>query len=157
PCAFLAIDYMLLSRLAATFDQDVANRCLLIRPSRIVRIFVWSDVATFVLQAGGALAASTNTVLPNIGQRLPIVGLCLQLVSFVFFTITSIIFGWRLCSHEYPTLKDAPRNGKMFQRARILSREPIYDWRILYSILCVSAVAILIRSVFRITEYAGGF
>ncbi|KAF7351872.1 hypothetical protein MVEN_01148700 [Mycena venus] len=47
PCLFLATDYMLLSRLARSFDKEVVDRCLLIRESRIVKIFVWSDVTTF--------------------------------------------------------------------------------------------------------------
>ncbi|KAJ7247293.1 hypothetical protein C8J57DRAFT_722609 [Mycena rebaudengoi] len=118
PYLFLALDYALLSRLAATFDEVVATRCLLVRRTRIVPIFICSDIATFILQAtGGVLGtASTQTQLVDIGHKLSLVGLCLQLISFLFFTFILIIFGWRL-SHEFPTHKE--------QHLRILSRDPI--------------------------------
>ncbi|KAJ7218854.1 RTA1 like protein-domain-containing protein, partial [Mycena rebaudengoi] len=151
PCAFLAIDYMLLSRLAATLDEVVARRCLLVRSNWIVKIFVWSDVGTFLLQAtGGSLETSTDINTAHSGHTVAIVGLCLQLVSFLFFTVTLIVFSWRL-SHEANALKDHPKPLKIF------SREPIYDWRILVGILCATCVGILMRSLFRIAEYAGGY
>jgi hypothetical protein len=53
-------------------------------------------------------------------------------------------------SHEANALKDHPKPLKIF------SREPIYDWRILVGILCATCVGILMRSLFRIAEYAGG-
>lgn len=62
---------MLLSDLAKSFDDDVANRCLLIRHSRITKIFVWSDVFTFLLQSGGGgLTAMDNVKLANLGSTV---------------------------------------------------------------------------------------
>jgi hypothetical protein len=67
----LATDYTLLAHLAATFDQEVSDNCMLIRTSRIVKIFVWSDVATFFLQSsGGGLTATKNVNLANLGNKV---------------------------------------------------------------------------------------
>jgi hypothetical protein len=72
PCLFLATDYMILSHLARTFDQEVSDRCLLIRHSRITKFFVWSDVSTFFLQSagGGLTAIQGNASLANLGNKV---------------------------------------------------------------------------------------
>ncbi|KAK6992204.1 RTA1 like protein-domain-containing protein [Favolaschia claudopus] len=153
PCLFLATDYMLLSRLAATFDEKVANECLLIRRSLIVKIFVWSDVSTFLLQAsGGGLSSQTDRNIVNIGNKLTMVGLVLQAVSFLLFTVSLFIFGMRIKS-RFPEAW-SPFNSQSF---KLISRQQIDDWRILYYLMCVTCVGISIRSIFRIAEFAGGF
>ncbi|KAJ6489389.1 RTA-like protein [Mycena vulgaris] len=97
PCAFLATDYMLLARLASTFPEEVSQSCLLIRPSRIVKFFVWSDGITFFLQAsGGGLTATKNASTANIGNKITMIGLSLQLASFALFTVLILVFGWRV-------------------------------------------------------------
>ncbi|KAK7012233.1 RTA1 like protein-domain-containing protein [Favolaschia claudopus] len=151
PCLFLATDYMLLSRLAATFDEKVANECLLIRRSRIVKIFVWSDVSTFLLQAsGGGLSSQTDRNIANLGNKLTMVGLVLQAVSFLLFSVSLIIFGMRLRFPEAWSSVNA-------QPFKLISRQQIDDWRILYYLMCVTCIGISIRSIFRIAEFAGGF
>ncbi|KAJ7099056.1 RTA1 like protein-domain-containing protein [Mycena crocata] len=153
PCLFLATDYMLLARLAAMFDEQVAQRCLLIRSSRIVRLFVWSDVTTFLLQmAGGGLTASQNASSAKLGTDIELVGLVVQAVSFLLFTTVLIVFGWRVRT-EFPALWRSP-NTRPF---KLLSQQPIEDWRTLFYVMCVTCVGILIRSIFRIAEFAGGY
>ncbi|KAJ6508868.1 RTA-like protein, partial [Mycena sanguinolenta] len=142
PRLFLATDYTIISHLAATFDEKVTQSCFLIRYSLIVRIFVWSDITTFLLQAtGGSLTTTNDLHLVNLGSKLTMVGLILQAISFLIFTIVLLVFGllWN------------PQNPRPF---KALSREPI-DWRILYYVMCATCVGILVRSVFRITEFAG--
>lgn len=57
---------MLLPRLAHHLDGE---DLLFISPARVVKIFVWSDVVTFLLQAsGGGLSATGNTSSVNIGK-----------------------------------------------------------------------------------------
>ncbi|KAJ7147479.1 RTA1 like protein-domain-containing protein [Mycena crocata] len=153
PCLFLATDYMLLARLAAMFDEQVAERSLLIRSSRIVRVFVWSDVTTFLLQsAGGGLSASKNVSSAKLGNNIEIVGLAIQAVSFLLFTTVLLVFAWRIRT-EFPTLWRAP-NARPF---KILSRQPIEDWRTLFYAMCITCIGISIRSIFRIAEFAGGY
>lgn len=61
-------------------------------PPRIVgRVFVWSDVATFLVQitAGGlqSTGSSGNNSLTQLGDKLFMVGVILQGVSYVLFTL----------------------------------------------------------------------
>ncbi|KAF8176608.1 RTA1 like protein-domain-containing protein [Mycena galopus ATCC 62051] len=154
PCLFLATNYMLLSHLAQSFDEEVAERCLPIRRSRITKIFVWSDVTTFLLQSGGGgLTATKNNVsLAKLGTDIALVGLVLQALSYGLFTIVLIIFARRVSIH-FPELW-RPKNARPF---KVFSRQPIDDWRIVFYTMCATCVGILIRSVFRIAEFAGGY
>ncbi|KAJ7505373.1 RTA1 like protein-domain-containing protein [Mycena galericulata] len=153
PCAFLACDYMLLARLAATFNKEVVDRCLLIRSSRIVKIFVWSDVTTFLLQSGGGgLTASKTPATANLGNKIAMVGLIVQALSFLLFTGVLLTFGLRVRA-EFPAAW-RPHNPRPF---KVLSRRPIEDWRIVFYVMCATCVGILVRSVFRITEFGGGY
>jgi hypothetical protein len=43
-----------------------------------------------------------------------------------------------------------------FRFFSIFSR-PIEDWRVLFYVICATCVAIIIRSIFRIAEYGGGY
>ncbi|KAJ6487146.1 RTA-like protein [Mycena vitilis] len=153
PCLFLATDYMLLSHLANTFDDEVVDRCLIIRRSRIVKIFVWSDVTTFLLQcSGGGLTSTGNGNIANFGNKIGMIGLVLQAISFLLFTVALILFAARVAKH-FPDLWRA-RHPRPF---KLLSREPIDDWRILIYTMCVTCVGILVRSVFRVAEFVGGY
>ncbi|KAJ7604492.1 RTA1 like protein-domain-containing protein [Roridomyces roridus] len=149
PCAFLATDYVLLARLASTFDDEVVEKTMFIRPSRIVRIFVWSDVATFLLQGGGGgLTASNNPDTANIGTKIVLTGLSLQLASFGLFAITLVIFGLRIRS-QFPEVWQSDSTDKSLVGGA--------DWRVLFYTMCLTCIGILIRSAFRIAEFAGGY
>ncbi|KAJ7124153.1 RTA1 like protein-domain-containing protein [Mycena epipterygia] len=152
PCLFLATDYMLLARLAASFDKAVSDRCLLIRSSRIVKFFVWSDVTTFFLQSsGGGLTATKSATLANLGNKIVLIGLTVQAVSFLLFTCVLVVFGWRIC-HEFPAAWHVQKR----RRFKFLSRQSIDDWRILFYVMCITCIGITVRSIFRISELAGG-
>lgn len=61
-------------------------------PPRIVgRVFVWSDVITFLIQcsAGGLQASggADNPSMTNIGDKMFLIGVILQGVSYILFTI----------------------------------------------------------------------
>ncbi|KAJ7363097.1 RTA1 like protein-domain-containing protein [Mycena albidolilacea] len=153
PCLFLATDYMLLSRLARSFDKEVVGRCLLIRESRIVKIFVWSDVTTFLLQTiGGSSGAGHSPSAAKLGNTLGLAGLVLQAFSFLLFTVVLLTFGWRVSKH-FPDLW-IPRNARPF---KLFSRQSIDNWRVVYYTMCVTCIGVLIRSVFRVAEFAGGY
>ncbi|KAJ6619444.1 RTA1 like protein-domain-containing protein [Mycena sp. CBHHK59/15] len=153
PCAFLATDYMLLARLTATFDDKVTDRCLLVRSSRIVKFFVWSDCITFFLQAsGGGLSSQHSVSMANLGSKITMIGLGLQAASFSVFTVVLLVFGRRVSTH-FPAAWQ-PQELRPF---RVLSRAPVQDWRILFYTLCFTCIGILVRSVFRIVEFAGGY
>ncbi|GAC92534.1 hypothetical protein PHSY_000088 [Pseudozyma hubeiensis SY62] len=61
-------------------------------PPRIVgRVFVWSDVITFLVQcsAGGLQASggSGNTAMVNVGDKLFLAGVIIQGLSYILFTL----------------------------------------------------------------------
>ncbi len=62
-----------------------------------MRIFVGSDILTFLIQAaGGGLSTSHDTQSRETGSRIFLAGLALQLVSFAIFTFLWAVFGFRL-------------------------------------------------------------
>jgi len=68
---------MALGRLAQFLGPEV-SACLPVRATRLAKIFVWSDVITFWIQAGGGgLTASANPDTANIGSKVgPGAGTC---------------------------------------------------------------------------------
>ncbi|THU90274.1 hypothetical protein K435DRAFT_676299, partial [Dendrothele bispora CBS 962.96] len=157
PCAFLATDYVLLEHLASNLGHDVADKCLFLSSSIIVKIFVWSDVVTFFIQAsGGGLEASGNANMASLGSKVTIVGLILQLISFGLFTSLLLVFGFRVHSW-YPKHWRVDRRGQTITSTMgLFKTTEIYDWKILFYILVFSCMCILVRSTFRIFEFAQG-
>ncbi|KAE9395557.1 RTA1-domain-containing protein [Gymnopus androsaceus JB14] len=158
PCAFLATDYILLSRLANSLGRTVADNCLLLPSTRITKIFVWSDVITFLIQAvGGALSTSGKSSSVKVGEKVALVGLSLQLVSFVGFTLILIVFGLKVHS-KYPQIWAVNSRGQtLLSVAGPFKTTPAYNWKVLYYTMCLTCVGILIRSAFRIVEFSGGY
>ncbi|KAJ7171522.1 RTA1 like protein-domain-containing protein [Mycena filopes] len=154
PCAFLAANYILLVRLAHTLDAEARARCLPLRSALVVRLFVGSDVTTFVLQGcGGGLTAIGGT-LADVGAKISMFGLSLQLLSYVLFTGLLINFGRRVRTDFPAYWQPRASSNPPF---RLFSWQPSTDWRVLYFTTCATCVGILIRSVFRIIEFAGGY
>ncbi|KAJ6449513.1 RTA1 like protein-domain-containing protein [Mycena vitilis] len=152
PCLYLAQDYMILGRLAVLFGPEVSKKAMLIAPTRIATIFVWSDVVTFLIQAiGGAMSTSSTVATIDLGNTIVIAGLGVQLASFGLFTTLVISFGLRVRNH-FPKVWNATGN----QGFAAFSRSPVADWHLLYYTLCLSCVSILIRSIFRMAEFIQG-
>lgn len=142
PCAFLAGDYILLGRLARYLD---AGKYMLIKPELLMKVFVASDVATFLIQAcGGSLLTSHKSKLLIPGQRIFLAGLALQMASFFIFTVIFVIFMYRVWKNE-PELWDT---------SNVHWNE---SWKTLAAALSISCVGILIRSVYRTAELSEGF
>jgi hypothetical protein len=61
PCAFLAVDYVILSRLSRHLGEDTVSKdCLIIRPSLLIKLFCWIDGLTFFLQVRSPTSVSTH-------------------------------------------------------------------------------------------------
>ncbi|CAK5275395.1 unnamed protein product [Mycena citricolor] len=78
PCAFIASEYVLLGRLARYLECD---RHLMVPARRITKIFVSSDITTFLIQ-------------------IFLAGLVLQLVSFLVFITVFVVFLYRLYTYD---------------------------------------------------------
>ncbi|ETW77781.1 lipid-translocating exporter [Heterobasidion irregulare TC 32-1] len=176
PCAFLATDYVLLARISHTLGPEIANKCLLVPSSRIVKIFIWSDVVTFLLQmSGGGMGAIAGNIA-KLGQKAYLrdwPGASTHLVCIlhgrhtrvrmesVYLSIfllqqdrISNIFLRRLT--VFPSLW-FPRKRSSFHLMQPWETHAIEDWRILFFAMCCTCVGILIRSVFRIAELSQGY
>ncbi|KAJ7828930.1 RTA1 like protein-domain-containing protein [Mycena olivaceomarginata] len=152
PCLFLALDYMILGRLAGMLGSEVASKAMFIAPTRVAKIFVWSDVATFVIQAlGGSMLTSHDADKQNLGNKIILIGLALQLASFALFMSLVVVFGFRVKKH-FPHVWHPKGTGSF----RALGAEHVDDWHILYYTLAFTCVAILIRSIFRMAEFIQG-
>ncbi|KAF7977424.1 hypothetical protein HWV62_3570 [Athelia sp. TMB] len=144
PCAFIASNYVLLSRLARALH---APQHLLVPAARLTPLFLASDIATFLVQAaGGALSIAANDPKANkTGADVFLAGLALQLASFATFTGVFVRWAWRVRAHERGVwARDA---GGVWWR----------DWRALAGALALSCAGILIRSVYRTIELSQGF
>lgn len=135
PALFAASIYMTLGRLIHSVN---AERHSMIRLRWLTKVFVAGDVLSFLLQGGGGgLQASAST--SDIGEKTILGGLFLQIIIFGFFVVMSATFHVRL-SH-WPT-EESIRSSAKWQRVMI----------VLYS----TSFLILVRSVFRVVEYAMG-
>jgi hypothetical protein len=137
PALFAASIYMILGRLIRTLKADHLS---LLPVKWITRIFVTSDVISFTVQAGGGGIQSAGTLeMYDIGEKIIIVGLFIQIVVFGFFVVTSGLFHVRIAKN--PTAVAADGN---------------VPWRRHLAVLYSSSALILVRSIFRVVEYLQG-
>lgn len=128
---------MILGRLIRTLRADHLS---LIPIRWVTKIFVAGDVVSFTLQAGGGgIQAAGSLEMYDIGEKVIIVGLFVQIAIFGFFVVTSILFHRRIL--EEPT------------RAAIDGKIP---WRRHLWVLYSTSALILVRSIFRVVEYLQG-
>ncbi|KAJ3049588.1 hypothetical protein HK097_009441 [Rhizophlyctis rosea] len=133
PILFAASIYMVLSRII----QHVSPRHSPVRPGLIATVFVGFDIVSFLVQCAGAgvLMGSNDMNIKEIGFKLLIAGLALQVIFFAGFVVLSFIFERRATAAGYN------KGG----------------WKKLLYALYFASICVLIRSVFRVVEFSGGF
>ncbi|KAF9121870.1 hypothetical protein BGW39_010209 [Mortierella sp. 14UC] len=161
PSAFLAFNYILYGRFVTAIDPQFSfnqshlrmekSRYCLIPPRIVGRIFVVSDITTFLIQvAAGSMvgnAAGKNASIANIGDKLFLTGVCAQGISYGLFTV--------LLSHTLMRLVADRRKAGLNQSERSWMG---LDRNIAITVGClyVSSLFIIIRSVYRIIEFVQG-
>ncbi|KAI7779838.1 RTA1 like protein [Diaporthe eres] len=135
PALFAASIYMCLSRIIRDIRADHHS---LIKPRNLTRTFVTGDVLSFVVQ-GGAAGLMVTGKNPELGKSIIIAGLMIQIVIFGFFAVTAVIFQRRV--------KHSPTNG---------SYDLSIPWKKSMRMLFIVSALIMIRSCFRVVEYAMG-
>ncbi|KAL4977917.1 putative RTM1-like protein [Aspergillus desertorum] len=141
PTLFAASIYMELGRIILLTNGDAY--CLL--PRRwLTKIFLLGDIVSFVMQgAGGGIMASGTADALTTGENIIIAGLVIQLLFFSLFVYTSLSFHLRL----------RRRSGSSW---KLLDTNQPRRWqRHMYALYTGSGL-ILIRSLFRLVEYAQG-
>ncbi|KIX10713.1 uncharacterized protein Z518_01797 [Rhinocladiella mackenziei CBS 650.93] len=137
PALFAASVYMILGRLIRAIR---AEHLSLLPVRRLTTIFVVGDVISFTLQAAGGGIQSAGTLnMFNIGEKIIVVGLCMQIAFFGFFVVTVILFYQRIRAHPTP---EAQQNE--------------IPWRRHVRVLFAVSIIILVRSVVRVVEYLQG-
>jgi len=137
PALFAASIYMVLGRIILLTDGEKYS---LVRRTWLTKIFVTSDVLTFLLQCGGGAIMAGNQTDPDkikLGQNIILVGLFAQLVIFCLFILVAILFQLR---------------GK----AHLQTVDSRITWRKHLYVLYATSGLILVRSIFRIVEYIMG-
>ena len=128
---------MILGRLIrATGAESYA----IIRVNWITKIFVGGDILCFLIQAGGGgiLAGADTRSSRDLGQNIILAGLILQILIFVGFVITAVVYHVRL--RKRPTGKGPE----------------MISWERLLVMLYTVSVLITVRNLFRVIEYAAG-
>ncbi|OQE26720.1 hypothetical protein PENSTE_c005G04492 [Penicillium steckii] len=135
PTLFAAAVYMVLARIIHSVKGEVYSP---IPMKMITELFVSCDIITFLIQGGGAGLMAKGD-LTSVGQDIVLAGLALQIVTFVVFLITAIIFHKRM--HLHPTQTILYEN---------------VPWKRHLNALYIISAMILVRSIFRIVEYGLG-
>ncbi|KAH6869073.1 RTA1 like protein-domain-containing protein [Thelonectria olida] len=138
PTLFAASIYMVLGRLIRVLDaQDYS----LIRVQRLTKLFLLGDVLSIFGQGGGGglLASSHSKSTQDLGNNIILLGLGIQVVFFSGFMMVTAIFHIRIIRH--PTIK---------------SQATPNPWRRFLWVLYFSSMLIMVRSAFRMVEYAQG-
>jgi RTA1 like protein len=139
PSLFAAAVYMVFGRLLKYLNQTDVS---LVRVNWITKIFIMGDVISFMAQgAGGGLQTSTNLSTQKLGGNVALAGLSIQLAFVATFLVVMSIAHNRLLKVT---------NIKIIPNAK-------YSWKTLVYALYVGVVLILIRSVYRVIEFAQGY
>ena len=132
PSLYAATIYMTYGRIVNFVGQPQLS---IVNPRKVTKIFVSGDTTAFLLQLGGGGMQTIDT-MRNIGQKVLVVGLIVQLLFFGFFLYVSVIFQRRL--HN--------------ARLNIIGG----PWRRLLHVLFLVSALVIGRCVFRIIEYVSG-
>lgn len=132
PSLYAATIYMTYGRIVMFVGQP---RLSVVEPRKVTKIFVLGDSSAFLLQLSGGGMQTINS-MRNLGEKILIVGLIVQLIFFGFFLYVSVTFQHRL------------------RRAGLnLIGGP---WRRLLHILFLVSALVIGRCVFRIIENVDG-
>lgn len=128
PSLYAATIYIVFGRIALFVNSPNAS---LIRPTRVTKIFVIGEVVAFFMKAGGG-GLMSQASQADMGQKIMLIGLFVQLAFFGLFLVISIIFWKRM------------RNSAV----RYTLHYGKHSWHSLLLLLLGAAVIIILRCVF---------
>ncbi|KAH7022403.1 RTA1 like protein-domain-containing protein [Ilyonectria destructans] len=138
PTCYAASIYMILGRLIRLLG---AEKYSLIRPSWLTKFFLFGDVLSIALQGmgGGKLVNAETADERSTGESIIISGLVVQMLFFSLFMVVTCLFHARARKNPTSTMAsiDTP-------------------WQRFLAVLYATGALILIRSGFRMIEYAMG-
>jgi len=135
PALFTASIYMCLSRIIRGIQ---ASHLSPIKPRILTRTFVIGDIVSFVVQ-GGAAGMMVTGKNAKLGEGIVIAGFLIQIIMFGLFAATAVLFRKRIT--QSPTPESC--NGAV-------------PWQQSMRMLFIVSALIMVRSIFRMFEYAMG-
>ncbi|GFF52968.1 protein RTA1 [Aspergillus udagawae] len=145
PTLYAASIYMILGR---TIQFLHAERLSPVPVRWMTKTFVAGDILSFILQgAGGGVMSAGSANSQDIGTYIIVAGLGVQLLFFGVFVIVAFLFHFRFSSSE--DAGSAASTSEKVPWAR--------SWKGLLWVLYLVSGLILIRSTFRMVEFAQGF
>ena len=153
PIAFAAANYVIFGRLLRLVSANIPDRRFSFLPiNRITTIFVTSDIISFLVQAAGAglLLSRDSNGNPNLkmqktGDDILIGGLCINLISFCFFSTVIIFFNISI------------RHVSSEKTKIMVPQDRKYGFYPLLIAIYCSVFLIIVRSIYRIIEFQGGY
>jgi len=136
PALFAASIYMTLGRLIRCVKGEKYS---IVRVDWLTRAFVLGDILSFLVQ-GAAVGPMITGSDPTLGEAIVLTGLFIQIVSFCLFLVTAVVFHVRM--HRFPTLESFGEEGARWNQCLVM----------LYWV----GGLIMVRSIFRVVEYAMG-
>jgi hypothetical protein len=137
PALFAASIYMTLGRVISSVRAETLSP---VKPRRVTKLFVTGDILSFLIQGGGGgMMMVQNPELAKWAERLVILGLVVQVVLFGLFGVVAVVFHRTV--HRAPTPE---------------SLDALVPWEQTLRMLYFVSVLIMVRSIFRLIEYAGG-
>lgn len=137
PALLAASVYMVLSRVIRSVNAEHHS---IIRVTWLTRIFVLTDVLSFLIQSAGASLQTNQDVNPDLGKAVVLVGLSIQVIAFGMFILAAIVFHVRL--RHQPTVASGQHHKAPWKRTMVM--------------LYLVNGLIMCRSIFRIIEYSMG-
>ncbi|KAL5611362.1 hypothetical protein FOBRF1_007479 [Fusarium oxysporum] len=130
--------YMVLGRLIAVLN---AEQYSIIKLKWLTKFFLIGDVLSILAQAagGGMLSSADTKEALDQAKMIVLIGLGVQIVFFSLFLVATVIFHYRI--HRRPTAKSCKMTS---------------PWKKLLMVLYGTSLLIMLRSIFRVAEYAGG-
>ncbi|KAI9167697.1 Protein RTA1 [Paramyrothecium foliicola] len=136
PSLYAASIYMIFGRIILFVKSPSAS---IIAPHKITKIFVIGDLFSFLLQAGGGGVMAVPS-MADMGQKVSIIGLVIQLIFLALFLAVALIF-WK-------RMRSSPARNTNSSGSR--------TWQALFALLLFVSVIIVLRCVFRLIEFAQG-
>ncbi|KAH1368735.1 hypothetical protein KXX63_008569 [Aspergillus fumigatus] len=141
PTLYAASIYMILGRVIRYLH---AERLSPVPVKWMTKTFVAGDILSFILQgAGGGVMSAGSANSHDIGTYIILAGLAVQLLFFGGFVFVAFVFHFRFSSSQ-----GAGTSGNV---------PWVKSWNGLLWVLYLVSALILIRSAFRMVEFAQGF
>ncbi|KAM5352940.1 hypothetical protein ACJ41O_005662 [Fusarium nematophilum] len=138
PVLFAASIYMVLARI---INSIRAEKYSMIRPTKLTKTFVLGDVLSFLIQGGASgMMVVQNPNMVKWGERIIILGLMVQVVMFALFCAIAVVFHRRM--RRAPTAE---------------SLDGLIPWEESLVMLYAVSILIMVRSIFRVVEFAQGY